>query len=138
MDDGGEALVGFVGAHGNALELFEFAEEVLDQMAPFVLLGVDGKGNRASRMLRDDDLGAALVQIGDDVVAIEGLVGDQRFEGESVDERGDANGVETLAGQENEANEIAECVGEREDLGRHAAFGAAYGLALSPPFAPWP
>ena len=32
----------------------------------------------------------------------------------------------------------AQCVGQREDLSGHAALGAAYGLALSPPFAPWP
>ena len=44
MDDGGEALVGFVGAHGDALELLEFAEEVLDQVTPFVDLGVERQG----------------------------------------------------------------------------------------------
>lgn len=32
MDDGVEALVDFVGAHGDVLELLEFAEEVLDEM----------------------------------------------------------------------------------------------------------
>jgi len=36
MDDGAEACVGFVGAQGDALELLEFAEEVLDQAPPFV------------------------------------------------------------------------------------------------------
>ena len=36
MDDGAESCVGFVGAQGDALELFEFAEEVLDQVTPFV------------------------------------------------------------------------------------------------------
>jgi len=34
MDDGCETLVGFFGAHGDAFELLEFAEEVLDQMTP--------------------------------------------------------------------------------------------------------
>src|SRR5690606_14706278 len=43
-----------------------------------------------------------------------------------------------VAGQENEAHEIAERIGEGENFGRHAALGAAYGLALSPPFAPCP
>src|SRR3546814_4051806 len=43
-----------------------------------------------------------------------------------------------MAGQQDEAHEIAECIGERQDLGRQAALGAADGLALSPPFAPWP
>ena len=41
MDHGREALIGFVGAHGDAVELLELAEEVLDQMAPLVHLGVD-------------------------------------------------------------------------------------------------
>lgn len=36
MDDGAEACVGFVGAQGDAPELDEFAEEVLDQAPPFV------------------------------------------------------------------------------------------------------
>src|SRR3982074_2815333 len=43
-----------------------------------------------------------------------------------------------MAGQENEANEIAECVGQRQNFSRHAAFGTADGLALRPPFAPCP
>ena len=36
-----EALVCFACSHGDALELFEFTEEVFDQMAPFIHLGVD-------------------------------------------------------------------------------------------------
>src|ERR1700732_3221998 len=43
-----------------------------------------------------------------------------------------------MAGQENEADEIAERVGQSQNFGRHAAFGTADGLALSPPFAPCP
>ena len=60
------------------------------------------------------------------------------LEGETVDERSDADRIETVAGQQNEAHEIAERVGQREDFGRHAALGAADRLALSPPFAPCP
>ena len=62
----------------------------------------------------------------------------QRPESETVDKRSDADRIETVAGQQDEAHEIAERVGERKDFGRHAALGAAYGLALSPPFAPCP
>ena len=80
MDHGCEALIGLVGAHGDAFELLELAEEVLDQMAPFVHLVVDLERRGAARMLGDHDLGAALVEIGDDVVAVERLVGDQRAE----------------------------------------------------------
>src|SRR6187399_1473095 len=36
MDICGEALVGFVGAHGDAFEFLELAEEILDQVTPLV------------------------------------------------------------------------------------------------------
>ena len=84
MDHGGEALIGLVGAHGDALELLELAEEVFDEMPPFVHLLVDSERLCTARMLGDDDLGAARVEIGDNGVAVERLVGDQRVEGQSA------------------------------------------------------
>ena len=53
------------------------------------------------------------------------LVGDQRVEGQSLDERRNANRVETLPRHEHEAHEIAERIGERQDFGGHSAFRAA-------------
>src|SRR5260370_10421813 len=138
IDPGLEALVGFVGTHGDAFEFLEFAEEVLDQMAPFVHLGVDWERHGTARMLRNHDRGAALVEGGDDVVDVEGLVGDQRAEFNAVDERWDADRIGALSRQQHESDEIAERIGERQDLGRHAPLGAADGLAPSPPFAPCP
>lgn len=87
MDHGSEALIGFVGAHGDAFELLEPAEEVLDEMPPFVHFLIDGERLCAARMLGDDDLGAARVEIGDNGVAVERFVSDQRLEGQSLDER---------------------------------------------------
>src|SRR5829696_5751383 len=84
---------------------------------------------------------------GDQGIAVESGIGAQRPEGEPVDERRHANRIEALPWQEPEAHEVAERVGERQDLGGQAAFGAAGGqaafgaadgLALSPPFAPCP
>src|SRR5271168_1407387 len=69
-------------------------------MTPFVHLLVERQGQRAAGMLRDDDLGAALVQIGDDGVAVEGLVGDQRSKGQTVDKRRHADSVEAPPGQQ--------------------------------------
>src|SRR3712207_9298283 len=89
-------------------------------------------------MLGDHDLGAALVQVRDDLVAVERRVADQRPKGEPVDERRHANRVEPLSRQKHKAHEIAERVSERQDLGGRAAFGTADGLARSPPFAPCP
>src|SRR3546814_11056460 len=85
MDDGVEALVGFVGTHGDTLELLELAEEVFDQMTPLVHLGIERQGLGPAWVLGDDDLGAALVEVGNDGIAVEGLVGDQRAEGETID-----------------------------------------------------
>src|SRR5665213_490126 len=107
-------------------------------MAPFIEFGVERERQSASGMLGNDDLCAALVQVCDDRVAIKGFVGDQSAEGETLDQRCDANSVEAVARQQDEAYEVAERVGESEDFGRHAAFGAPDGLALSPPFAPCP
>ena len=90
------------------------------------------------RALGDDDSCAALVEVFDDPVRIEGFVGDQRAEFDVLDQRGDSNRVVTLSRQEDEADQIAEGIGQGEDLGGPAAFRLAYSLALSPPFAPWP
>jgi hypothetical protein len=130
--------ISFVGAHCDAFELLELAEEVFDQVPPLVKLGIERERLRPPWVLRDDDLGAALVQLGNDGIAVEGLVGDQSAKGETVDERSDADRIETMARQENKADEIAERIGQRQDFGRHAALGAADRLALGPPFAPCP
>ena len=131
-------MIGFVGAQGDPLELLEFAEEVFDEVTGFVKLHVDGERRASSWMLGDDDLRAALVQLRDDPVAVEGLVGEQRAKFHALDQRRDADRVEALPRQQNEADQIAERVGEREDFGGPAAFGLAYCLALNSPFAPCP
>src|SRR3954452_24329453 len=89
-------------------------------------------------MLGNHDLGPALVQVRDDIVAVERRIADQRPKGEPVDERRPAHRVEPLPRQKHKAHEIAERVGERHDLGGQAALGPADGLARSPPFAPCP
>ncbi len=47
------ALVGFVGAHGDAFEFFEFAEEFFDRVAPFVHCGVRRNRLCSAPMLGD-------------------------------------------------------------------------------------
>ena len=138
VDHGFVAWVGFVAAHGDALELLEFAEEVFDEVSPLVHLLVDLERVSALRALRNDDLGAAFVHVFDDPIGIISFVGDQRAELDAVDERRDADRVVAIARQQLEAHEIAERVGQRDDLRRPAAFRLADGLALSPPLAPCP
>ena len=120
------------------LNSLSFSEEVLDEMPPFVHLLVDGERLCATRMLGNDDLGAARVEFCDNGVAVERLVGDQRVEGQSLDERRHAHRIEALSRQKHEAHEIAERISERQDFGGHAAFRTADCLTLGPPFAPCP
>src|SRR4051812_6510051 len=127
-----------VGAQGNALELLQLAEEVLDQVPPLVHLTVNVEQRRAARMLGDDGLGAALVQVRDNVIAVESGIADQRPKGEPVDERRHAHRVEALPWQEHKTHQIAERIRQGQDFAGQAAFGAANGLAQSPPFAPCP
>ena len=131
-------MVGFVASHGDALELFEFAEEVLDEVSPFVDFGVDLQGQPTLWHLGDDDLCTSFVQLGNNPVVVEGLVGDEAAELHVSDQRREAGRIVALAGQKDEPDQIAECVCEGQDLGGPAAFRLAYGLALSPPFAPCP
>ena len=89
-------------------------------------------------VLGDDDFRAALVEGFDDPVGVKRFVGDQPAEIDAFDQRRDADGVKALARHQDKTDEIAQSVGEREDLGRQPALRLAYGLALSPPFAPCP
>ncbi len=138
MDQGFEALVGLASAHGDAFELFEFAEEVLDEMPPLVHLQVDIERGEALWALGNDDLGPALVEFGDDPVGVEGLVAEQGIELDPGDQRRHSDGVVAVSRQQLETHEVTQGIAKREDFGRPAALGLAYGLILSPPFAPCP
>jgi len=59
--------------HGHSLGLLQFAEEVFDEVPPFLDLAVDTQRGRSVRFLQNDDLDAALSQIGDDPVRVEAL-----------------------------------------------------------------
>lgn len=128
MDDGGgeidhrfEAFVGFVASQGDAFEVLQFAEEVLDQMAPFVNVPVDVERVGAPLMLRDDDLGFAFIHLLDDPVRVEGLVGDQPAELDVVNQRRDADGVKAMTRQQRETDQVSQRIGQGEDFRGPAA-----------------
>lgn len=91
-------------------------------MAPSVDILIDLQWGEALWSLRDDDFGASGVETFDDPVGIEGLVGDQSAKLDVCDERLDANGVKSVARQQDEANKIAQRICQGEDFGRPAAF----------------
>ena len=138
MNHCGKALIGFFTSHGDAFELLEFAEEVFDEMTPFVKFVVDCEGMASPRMLGDDDFCSPLIHVFDDPVGIKRLVGNQATKLDVLDQRFHADGVEALARKQDEAHEIAQGIGEGENFGGHAALRFANGLILSPPLAPWP
>jgi hypothetical protein len=52
---------------------------------------------------------STLVEISDDLVAVEGLVSDQPVKTNAIDERSNAHRVEAMTGQKNKAYEISKC-----------------------------
>ncbi len=143
MDDGSsevdhrlETGVCLVGSHCDAFEFLQLAEEILDEVTPFVDVLVDIERLGPPLMLRDDDLRLAFVQVFDDPVGIKSLVGDQATEFDIFDQGCDADSVEAVAGQKDKPHQITERVGQREDFGGPAPFRLTDGLILGPPFAP--
>ena len=76
------------------------AEEVLDQMAPFVHLGVVRDGRGAIRLRGDNGGGPAVVQDGPQRVVVERLVGDKGCKIDVLDQRFNANTVVPLTRQQ--------------------------------------
>src|SRR3954465_1532483 len=137
MEGSGVAGVGFVIAGGDSPELLQLGEGVLDKMAPTVHLPVEADHGLAVGLGWDDRGGTTLIQLRPEPVDVERLVAEQSAEGDTLDQRRHADAVVALAGQQDEAYEVAESVGQVNDLGRQAPPRAADGLGLGPaPCAP--
>lgn len=76
------------------------------------------------KLLPDDKLCPTLVRLRDDPVGVHRRVGDQAAELDALDRRRHTDRVGVLARQQDEPHQIAQHVGERQDLGRQAASGA--------------
>src|ERR671916_809570 len=135
MDGGGVTGVGLVVAGGDGPELLQLGEGVLDQVAPAVHVAVEADGGLAVRLGRDHR-GTTGVKLRPESVGVESLVAEQGAEGDALDQRRHADAVVPLAGQQEEAHQVAERVGEGDDLGGQAAARAPDGLASGPPLAP--
>ena len=90
-------------------------------MSPFIDFAIDVQWLETLRALGYDDLHAPFVHVFDDPIRIERLVGDQAAEFDILDERGDADGVMALSGQENKADQIAERIRQGQDFGAQPA-----------------
>jgi hypothetical protein len=90
-------------------------------MPPFVNFFVNFEWFSASRMLGNDGFCATLIQVFDDPIGIKCLVSDQSVKLDIFNEWRDADCIEAVAGQQDEAHKIAQRVGQREDFGGHSA-----------------
>lgn len=138
IDHRGEACIGLFIARGDASERLDGAEEVFDEVAPFVLFRVMCGVSRGPFAQRNDRLDVAASQTFAQPVRIERLIADQGQAGDAGHENVKTCDVVTLARQEHEAEQIAERIDERRNFGCQTAARFADGLIASPPFAPVP
>ena len=88
--------------------------------------------------MRDANDRSAFVHLFDDPIAVEGLVGEQGVEFQTLDQRGQPDGVIAISRHQNEPHEVAQSIGQGEDFGRPSALRLAYSLTEGPPFEPCP
>src|SRR3954469_6804187 len=105
-------------------------------MAPTIHVAVEVDLGLTVGLGRDHRGGPARIKVCPQPVHVESFVAEQGAEGDTLDQRRYANSVVSLAGQQHEAHQIAECVGQGDDLGGQAAARTPNGLGLGPPLAP--
>ena len=132
MDGGEEIPGGFVVARGDRAELFEFAEEILDQMALFVEFAIEFARRQAVCSGRDYRGFASRRQpVEDSAIGIEGTICDQQVGGHMRQQRISRGQVVRLSRGQQQAQRIAERVDQRMDLAAQTAAAVAKGLVLS-------
>ena len=132
------ACVGFLVARCDFAEFLDLAEEIFDQMAPFVHLEVAIDGVLSIGFWRNGGDGAPAVEFGAQPIVVEGFVGEQGADGDAGDQRFDADAVVSLTWQQDEARQIAERIDKRDDFARQTTARSPDCLILSPPLAPAP
>ena len=126
MERGEEVPRGLIVARSDAAELFEPAEEILDQVACLVERLVERAG-RCSILPRRDDggLSGTRQRLENTPIGIVGLVGDQHLGGHLRQQRISADEIMGLSRGQQEAQRIAERVDQSVDFGAQSAFAAA-------------
>ena len=111
------AGIGFVVSCIYASELFDFAEIVFDKMPPLVGFFVVGNVNATISFCRNDGLCLARIEVLTQGIGVEGLVGKHGTKFQTADQVWHTNDFTALAGQKLEAHQIAQRIGESQNLG---------------------
>ena len=138
IDHGSVALVSFLIAGGDAPECFELAEEVFHEVSPAVGVEVAVDLLLPVRFGRDYRYRASCVEFSSQPVGVERLVSKEPIEFDILDERFNSNEIVALARQENETNQVSQCIDQRDDLCGQSAARTSDRLTMSPPLAPVP
>ena len=132
MNGGEEVSCGLVVAGGDAAELLELGEEVLDQVPCFVEVAIVIPAHLAVGLWGDHDGLAGGGQRDDHpCIGVESLVGDQRIGLHRRQQMVGARQIVCLAAGQEEAQRIAQGIDQGVNLGAQPSPGAADGLVLA-------
>jgi hypothetical protein len=132
VDGRQEISGGFVVAGGDGTELFEFAEEILDQVTLFVEFAIELARRQAVWSRRDyGGFASRRQEVEYSAIGIEGAICDQQVGGHMRQQRIGPDQVVRLSRRQQQAQRIAERVDQRMDLGAQTAAAAAKRLVLS-------
>ncbi len=132
LDGGEEVAFGLVVSSGNGTKLLELGEEVFDQMACLVEVAIIVTDHLTVGSGGDDrGLASDGQRLDDPLIGIERLVTDQGVGLHGRKKLICPNEVMSLATSEEEADGVAQCIGQGVDLGAQPAAGATDCLVLA-------
>jgi hypothetical protein len=132
VDGGEEVTPGLVVSGGNGTKLLELGKEVLDQMACLVEMTIIVTDHLTVGFGGDDRGLASNGQwLDNPLIGIERLITDQGVGLHGREKVICPNEVMSLATSEEEADEVAQCVGQGVDLGAQSAARATDRLVLA-------
>ena len=135
VDGGEEVAFGLVVSRGNGTKLLELGEEVLDQMACLVEVAIIVTDHLTVGSGGDDrGLASDGQRLDDPLIGIERLVTDQGVGLHGREKMICPNEVMSLATSEEEADGVAQCIGQGVDLGAQPAPAAPDRLAAPAAF----
>lgn len=138
-DDGGGEIDGreeiascFVVACGDSAELFEFAEEILDQVPRLIKLFVVVALDFSVAFRWDDGRFSSDFKKRDDaLISVIALIGKNRWRFDKGQKKGCPVQIASLPRRRNKARWIAQGINGRIDLGAQSAFAASDGLVFA-------
>ena len=117
---------------GDAPEMFDAAEEALDEVALFVERGIEGAARGGAPAARDYRDGAGSGDGVQRALPVIALVGEDEAGADAIEQRFDLGDVVALAAGQQDAQRKPERIGDDMNLGAQPTPGAAERVSLSP------